>query len=86
MKRLWGVLQESLADVARETGIRFLPVPNEAIDVDGYLKAKYRGPVANFSHANNAYGRLMLEHIVRAVSEGDTDSVAPAARTGVGVA
>jgi hypothetical protein len=85
MQRLWGVLQEMLADVARETGTRFLPVPNEAIDVNGYLEAKYRGPLANFTHANDAYGRLMLEHIVRAVSEGATESVRPAARSGSGV-
>src|ERR1039458_8664037 len=85
MKRLWGMLQESLADAARETGARFVPVPKEAIDAGGYLSAQYRGPLADFTHANHAYGRLVLEHIVRAVDEVATESVSPSARSGASV-
>lgn len=81
MKRLWGVLQEALADVARETGTRFLPVPNQAIDVNGYRAAGYGGPLWNFAHANEVYGRLMLEHIIRAVSEGAVEAASPAGRS-----
>jgi hypothetical protein len=80
MKRLWGVLQESLCDVARETGARFLPVPNEVIDVNGYRAAGYAGPLWNFAHANEAYGRLILEHVIRALSEDTTESQPPGDR------
>lgn len=75
MKRLWGVVQELLADVARETGTKFVPVPAEAMEPQGYLSEKYCGPLLDFTHANNEYGRLMLEHIVSAVIE-DTDTLA----------
>jgi hypothetical protein len=70
MKRLWGVLQETLADVARETGTSFLPVLKESIDLHGYLAAEYRGPIVNFTHANDTYGRRMLAHVVNSVSKG----------------
>jgi hypothetical protein len=75
LKRLWGVLQESLADVARDTGARFLPVPEEVIDVNGYRKPEYCGPLWNFAHANEEYGQLMLEHIVRTVCAAAEDPV-----------
>jgi len=77
MKRLWGVLQESLADVAGETRARFLSVPGEAIDEHGFRKAEYCGPLWNFAHANDAYGRLVLEHIVRAVGRVADEASAP---------
>ena len=77
--------QESLADVARETGARFLPVPKEAIDVNGNLAAQYCGPLTNFTHANEAYGRLMLDQIYRAVHEAATKSVSAPARSDAAV-
>lgn len=69
MKRLWGVVQESLEDVAREAGAKFVPVPAEAIEPQGYLAAKYCGPLVDFTHANTEYGRLMLEQIMCAISD-----------------
>jgi hypothetical protein len=86
MKRLWGVVQESLADVARETGARFLPVAKEAVDGNGYLAAQYCGPLTNFTHANDAYGRLMLDHVYHAVNEAGAKSVAAPVRLGADVA
>jgi hypothetical protein len=77
MKRLWGVVQELLADVARETGAKFVPVPAEAIESQGYLSAKYCGPLVDFTHANDEYGQLMLEHIVRAISDATANAVPP---------
>jgi 2-polyprenyl-3-methyl-5-hydroxy-6-metoxy-1,4-benzoquinol methylase len=74
MKRLWRVVQESLEDVAREMGARFLPVPQEAIDAHGYLSTQFRGPIWDFTHANDKYGSLMIEHIIRAVNAAPTDS------------
>jgi hypothetical protein len=79
MKRLWGVLQESLADVAHKMGVRFLPLPSETVDANGYLKVEFRGPIWNFAHANQAYGRIALEDIIRAVRDSDSEPVAPAA-------
>jgi hypothetical protein len=73
MKRLWGAMQEFQADVARETGAIFVPVPSESIDARGYLSEQYRGPLCNFTHANNDYGRLMLEHIADAVGNQAAD-------------
>jgi hypothetical protein len=67
MKRLWGVLQECLLDIAQSTHSLFLAVPAQSIDRNGYLAHPFRGPLANFTHANDAYGLLMLEEIVRAV-------------------
>lgn len=78
MKRLWGLLQESLADVANELGARFLPVPKEAVDENGYRKAEFGGPSWNFAHANEAYGRMVLDNIVRTVREDTSKSTAPA--------
>jgi hypothetical protein len=77
MKRLWGVMQEFQADVARETGARFVPVPTEAVDPRGYLAQQYRGPLCNFTHANDQYGLLMLEHIVNAVRDAAAQSAIP---------
>ena len=67
MKRLWGMVQELQAEAAAEAGARYLPVPGEALDSNGYLLGRYRG--ADLFHANHAFGRLMLEQIVAAVNE-----------------
>lgn len=69
MKRLWGVLQESLADAASAAGARFIPVAEAALTPNGYLSEPYRGPLWNFTHANDAYGQMMLDQIVRTVGE-----------------
>jgi hypothetical protein len=60
MLKLWTVIQELLADTAREFGAAFLPVPTEARDADGFLMANLVGPDYDFTHANNEYGHLML--------------------------
>jgi hypothetical protein len=74
MKRLWGVLQECLADIAQSTGSLFLPVPAQSIDRNGYLAEPFRGPLTNFTHPNNAYGLLMLKEIAGAVRAVEWDS------------
>jgi hypothetical protein len=67
MKRLWGVLQQCLSDAAAASDAEFLPAPQEAVNADGYLRVEYRGPLSDFAHANNAYGRLVLENVAQAV-------------------
>jgi hypothetical protein len=76
MKRLWGVLQECLLDLAQSTHSLFLAVPAQSIDRNGYLAEQFRGSIANFTHPNNAYGLLMLKEIVRAVGAVARDNVA----------
>jgi hypothetical protein len=76
MKRLWGVLQECLADIAQATHSLFLAVPAQSIDGNGYLAEQFRGPLANFTHPNNAYGLSMLKEIVRAVRALERDRLA----------
>jgi hypothetical protein len=76
MKRLWGVLQECLADIAQATHSLFLAVPAQSINGDGYLAEQFRGPLANFTHPNNAYGLSMLTEIARAVRVLERDRLA----------
>ena len=76
MKRLWGVLQECLADIAQATHSLFLAVPAQSINGDGYLAEQFRGPLANFTHPNNAYGLSMLTQIARAVRALERDRLA----------
>jgi hypothetical protein len=73
MKRLWGVLQECLGDIAHSTHSLFLAVPAQSLDANGYLAGQFRGPPANFTHPNNAYGLLMFKQIVRAVAAVERD-------------
>lgn len=63
LRKLWGVIQELMSDIASRTGARFVSVPPEARDERGFLRANYHGDV---THANESYGRLMLERIVLA--------------------
>jgi hypothetical protein len=68
MRNLWGVMQEVMADVAQDAGAVFLPVPPAVLDAQGYLAAPYRGPLWNFTHANEDYGKAALPHIASAVA------------------
>lgn len=69
MKRLWGVIQEALADVAHEKGASFLPVPREAFNEAGYLAPQFRGTNDDAGHHNALYGRMMVEHVAQAVKK-----------------
>ena len=80
MKRLWGVLQECLADIARATHSLFLAVPAQSINGNGYLAEPFRGPLANFTHPNHAYGLSMLKEIARAVRAVERDRLAGVSR------
>jgi hypothetical protein len=68
MRSLWGVMQEIMSDEAHEAGAVFLPVPPTVLDPHGYLAAPYRGPLWNFTHANEDYGKAALPHIAAAVA------------------
>lgn len=59
--KLWLILQETYADVARSEGVQFIPAPSSAQTPEGYLDLKYAQQDA--THANSDYGLLMLEDI-----------------------
>jgi hypothetical protein len=67
MKKLWRVMQEIQEDLALAAGATYIPVPPDAVDPKGYLAAACRGPLWNFTHANEEYGRMMLRQIEGAI-------------------
>lgn len=65
--RLWAILQRDLEAWAARLGAIFVPVPSSARAVDGCLKSEYSGQDA--SHANGAFGALMVGEIEAALAE-----------------
>jgi hypothetical protein len=64
MLKLWMLVQDMMAQVARSAGAVFVPVPARAKDGGGYLAREYWA--ADVTHANGAFGRVMLEEVVAA--------------------
>jgi hypothetical protein len=64
--KLWLVLQEMLEDVARAHSVPFLPVSASVQTGDGFLAEEYWGGDA--THANEAYGRVMRDHLAAALN------------------
>ncbi len=62
---LWKILQHDLAAWAARIGATFVPVPASAQTADGCLKPEYS--MADSSHANGAFGALMLDEIEAAL-------------------
>jgi hypothetical protein len=62
--KLWYLLQEMQAEQARARGAMYIPVPKEVQDAEGFLKREFW--LADVTHANEAYGDLMYETVVRA--------------------
>lgn len=61
--KLWHVLQELYEEKARLCGLDFLPVSTEVMDKQGFLKPRFWAD--DLTHANSAYGRVMLECLAR---------------------
>jgi hypothetical protein len=61
--KLWRVTQDLIAEAARRHGCEFFPVPEAAIDEGGFLKRELWAEDA--THANAAYGRIMLDALAR---------------------
>ncbi len=61
--KLWSVMQDIYREKAEERGIEFVPVPEFALDEIGYLKREFWAD--DVTHANAAYGSLMLDHLQR---------------------
>jgi len=64
---LWKILQGDLEARAARIGAIFVPVPASAQTPDGCLKPEYS--VGDSSHANGAFGALMLSEIDAAVAQ-----------------
>ncbi len=56
--KLWRLLQDLNEQSARKCGAVYVGAPDETMDEDGFLKEDYWG--RDITHANFAYGRLML--------------------------
>jgi hypothetical protein len=61
--KLWQVLQELYQEQAQQDGVEFLPVPDIVRDDAGFLKKEFWAPDA--THANAAYGQVMLDHFAQ---------------------
>jgi hypothetical protein len=54
---MWETLHSQLREVCGEFGVTVIPVPNAAVDSQGFLLPQYSAPDA--THANGDYGRLV---------------------------
>jgi hypothetical protein len=59
--KLWTVLQSMMEEVASELGCPFAPIPPATQTPDGFLRQEYWA--LDVTHANAAYGKLVLEHL-----------------------
>ena len=60
--KLWHLLQDMFRAEAQKVGAVFVPVPAETLDDEGYLKPEYSAD--DVTHANEAYGALMLKKAI----------------------
>lgn len=60
--KMWEVEMQALAGVCNEWGIGYIGVPPKARTTEGFLRPEYYAPDA--THANVAYGHLVLEQLV----------------------
>lgn len=62
MRTIWGILQELMREVTEAAGGEFVPVPAETLSPDGFRLPDFRSSIEDFTHGNDAHGRLVLEH------------------------
>lgn len=58
--KLWRLTSQTLREHTAKLGFTFVPHPPAAADEEGFLRIEY---VRNASHANPAYGALVLEQL-----------------------
>ena len=61
--KLWYVLTEIMEEQAEVAGVAFIPIPGGVTDEAGFLKREFW--MNDSTHANPAYGRIMLSHIAQ---------------------
>ncbi|MBV9076637.1 MAG: hypothetical protein JO048_04030 [Methylobacteriaceae bacterium] len=64
--KLWQLLQDRFGEIAAGAGCAFLPVPPATYTAEGGLAREFWGGDA--SHANDAYGALMVRHLREALA------------------
>lgn len=64
--KMWFLLQDMIAEIAHRHGARFIPVPRELQDEDGFLLEQYWHP--DVTHANAAYGAIVLKQALEDVA------------------
>ncbi|WP_256099685.1 glycosyltransferase family 2 protein [Mycobacterium gordonae] len=64
--KLWFLLQQMMSESAERLGVEFWPVSASAMTKEGYLRPEYWA--ADVTHANAAYGALMLDDYERRLS------------------
>jgi hypothetical protein len=72
MLKMWRILQELMRETAQANGAAYLPVPQAAVDAQGFLKREYH---ADASHANREYGELVMQAIGGAMGADRVQSV-----------
>jgi hypothetical protein len=63
--KLWRLLQDSIREIARSKMALYLPGPAGSVDQDGFLLDEYSAYDA--THANDAYGALVIAELKRTV-------------------
>jgi hypothetical protein len=61
--KLWHVMTEIMREEAEANGVGFIAVPDVVKDKDGFLKPDFW--TNDSTHANPAYGEIMLSHIAQ---------------------
>lgn len=61
--KLWVVLQNRMQKVSEDRGVAFVPVPKRTQTEEGFLLPEYFSD--DVSHANRAYGDVMLDELWR---------------------
>ncbi|MEP9368118.1 hypothetical protein [Xanthobacter sp. VNH20] len=69
--KLWGVLQEMMADIAEKRGATFVPVPSAVLDGTRCLKSEFWAN--DVTHTNAAYGNLILKHLSLSLNLDEND-------------
>jgi hypothetical protein len=65
--KLWRVLQDLNQEEATMAGVEFVPVPDTVTDASGFLKPEFWG--GDVTHANSAYGQVMLAHVAAMLAD-----------------
>jgi hypothetical protein len=67
--KLWELQMRVLRKLCEEWDVGLVPPPGEAVDSSGFLKRDYYAKDA--THANAAYGELVLRQLERLAAQGE---------------
>jgi hypothetical protein len=59
--KLWRIVQEMTQEYAQAGAVEFIPVPQASLDADGLKRQYWENDI---THANRAYGELMMRHVM----------------------